>query len=175
MPETFKLTYVKCEQPVDPLLLSISRTTYLENYCHLWEDQGRSYLQRFYSEESLLSELQNALVSCYLIYLDSTPVGFFKTKGVETSDLNGLSMIIDKLYLLRGFTGKQIGKQVLSHIEELAVVQGYKQLSLQVMDSSPAKFFYLKNAYIQSGENRLEYPFMKKAYNVILTLEKNIF
>jgi GNAT superfamily N-acetyltransferase len=174
MPETCNLSYVECEQRVGPLILSISRTTYLENYSYLWEDEGRSYLQRFYSEEGLLSDLQNPMVSLYLIYLDDIAVGFFKLKRLDSPELNGSSMMIDKLYLLKAFTGKQIGKQVLTHIEELACVEGYKQVSLQVMDSSPAKFFYLKNGYIQTGEDSLGYPYMKKAYNVILTLEKKI-
>jgi GNAT superfamily N-acetyltransferase len=174
MPSTCKVDYVKCVLPLDPLLVSISTKTYLENYLYLWEDQAISYLQTFYSEETFLRELNDPTLNYYLIYVQEIPAGFFKIKVVEASHKTGTSLMIDKLYLLKQFTGKQVGKQVLAHIEELALLQGFKLLSLQVMDSSPAKLFYLKNGYQQTGETRLTYPFIKKAYNLLLTLEKEL-
>jgi len=172
MQETGKLSFVKSVLPLDPLLFEISRTTYLENYLHLWEDEGESYLNRFYSQENFLRELQMPLLSYYITYVDHIPVGFFKINKVDAPDGIAGSLEIDKLYILKKFTGRQLGSEVLQHIEDLAMCEGYKQISLQVMDSSRAKFFYLKNGYSQVSEMRLTYPYMKADLNLILTLQK---
>jgi GNAT superfamily N-acetyltransferase len=174
MQQNNNITYVQCVPPLDTLLLSISRTTYLENYGYLWEDQGQSYLEKFYSEENYSRELEDPAIDYYLIYVGITPAGFFKTKRLSSPELTGSSLEIDKLYLFKKFTGKKVGKQVLSEIECLAILQGHKEISLQVMDSSPAKLFYQKNGYTEVNQTRLTYPFMKQQYNLLLTLKKKV-
>jgi GNAT superfamily N-acetyltransferase len=174
VPENCNITFVKCVLPLDPLLLRIATTAYLENYEYLWDDGGISYLNTFYNKETFLRELENPSISFYLIYVEEVPAGFFKIKRNVNRQTPEKSLDIDKLYLLKEFTGRQLGKQVLHYIEKQAGLQGHKQVSLQVMDSSPAKSFYLRNGYVQTDETRLAYPFMKPGLNLIVTLEKAI-
>jgi GNAT superfamily N-acetyltransferase len=175
IPEIRTVTYVKCGLPLNPLLLSISVQTYLENYRYLWDDEGVSYLEKFYNKETFLRDLQNPSYSYHLIYVDGEIAGYFKTKINSDEDGSGTrSMYLDKLYILKAFIGKRIGTEVLLYMESLAKIEGIKVLSLQVMDCSPAKTFYLKNNYKQIEQTRLGYPLMKKEYNLILSMEKTI-
>lgn len=129
-------------------------------------------MERFYSEENILRELEDPTVKYFLIYCEGNLAGYYKTKTISSSKQNSSALKIDKLYLLKAFTGKALGKQVLQQIEEAAVMEGNKEVSLHVMDSSPAKGFYLKNGYQQTGKTILSYPNMKQQYNVLLTLKK---
>lgn len=171
------VTYVKCILPLNPLLLTISVQTYLENYRYLWEDEGVSYLEKFYSKDAFISDLQNPDYNYYLIYFDGAPAGYYKTK-TESNSLEDTaatrSMYLEKLYILKAFTGKGLGSEVLRYIETMARTEGIKILSLQVMDCSPAKSFYLKNNFKLVKESRLDYPFIKQEYNLILSMEKTI-
>jgi GNAT superfamily N-acetyltransferase len=175
MPETSTVTYVKCILPLNPLLLRISVETYLENYKYLWEDEGVSYLRRFYNEDAFLTDLQNPSYSYYLIYVDGAAAGYFKTRTNSPEHTAATrSIYLEKLYILRAFTGKGLGGEVLRHIETMARTEGIKILLLQVMNCSPAKSFYLKNNFILIEQTRLTYPFIKQEYNLILSMEKII-
>lgn len=174
MPEFCNITYKKCTCSHAQFLLSISTTTYLENYAYLWEDEGNSYLERFYSKASILTELNKSAVNFFLVYVEGTVAGYYKTKFVEVADQGKIFLELDKLYLLNDFIGKQLGKQILAHIERKAISQGHNEVSLSVMDSSPAKFFYLNNGYQLTTETKLTYPFMKQQYTMLLTLKKRL-
>jgi GNAT superfamily N-acetyltransferase len=165
----------KCSNEHIPELLAIAIRSYLESYEYLWDDNGAAYVRKFYSKELLEAEISTEGISYFFVYVDDEPVGYFKIKesamppGEEKACLE-----IDKLYFLKEFTGKGIGKPVISFIENLAREQHKRLIWLKVMESSPAISFYEFHGFTEVNRSHLSHPHMKDHYRVLLTFMKRI-
>lgn len=169
------VTIRKCNIDDVPQLLDIAIKSYRETYEYLWDDQGDTYVSRFYSKEILEREIAMQGVSYFLVYDNGEAAGYFKTtENALAPGENNNWLEIDKIYFLNQFKRKGIGKQVMQFIENLARVQHKTQLWLKVMDSSTAIPFYQAHGFTQVKHTRLDYPHMKDEYRVILTFTRRL-
>ncbi|MFI5138482.1 MAG: GNAT family N-acetyltransferase [Sphingobacteriales bacterium] len=169
------LKFKKCNNSDIPLLLDIAIRSYRETYEYLWDDDGDSYVRRFYSEEILEEEIATGGINYFLVYNDDNPAGYFKTTENALAPHEKKDCLeIEKLYFLKRFTGKGIGKQTILFLENLAREQQKSILWLKVMESGAAVPFYRTNGFTQVDSARLNHPHMKDEYRVILTFSRLI-
>lgn len=157
------------------LLHQLAIQSYKESYTEIWHDQGEAYLEKFYSKSKLESELSDSLCAFFLIYQSETPVGFFKLRenGLPPYDLTEC-LELNKIYILRAYTGNKIGYRTLLFIKDLSRAEGRTILWLNVMEASEARNFYERNGFERHMQVMLDYPFIKDGLNVLSTYKINI-
>lgn len=164
------LTFVQCNLNHCDLLHETAVQSYNEHYTHIWDDHGRAYLKRFYDKQVFERSLKSDSNHHYLIYLEGTPVGFFKLKE------NGLApfrdedcLELNKLYILKDYTGQSVGHRTMKFIFELTRRKNRHLLWLNVMAESKAKSFYEHFGFESCHEVALDYPHMKAGLNILFT------
>jgi GNAT superfamily N-acetyltransferase len=152
------------------LLHQLAVQSYKESYTEIWHDQGKAYLERFYKKSRLASELTDSSCAFFLIYQSETAVGFFKLRenALPPFDLTAC-LELNKIYILREFTGKNIGYKTLNFVMDLAHAKGRSILWLNVMEASKARKFYERNGFDLQKQITLDYPYMKEGLNVLST------
>lgn len=165
----------KCDITDIPLLLAIATKSYLETYQYLWEDNGAAYLLKFYSKDVLEHDITTEAATYFLVYDGDEAIGYFKIKDNAPDPFEKKDCLeIEKLYFLKEYTGKGIGKKVMPFIENLAKEQNKIVVWLNVMESSNALSFYEFHGFKQVHRSYLNHPHMKDNYRVLLTYIKNL-
>jgi GNAT superfamily N-acetyltransferase len=169
------ITIKECQTSQLDLLFEMAKQTYNDTYQYLWSDGGAWYLDKFYKKTEFKEELESPTVFYFLIYEADKAIGYFKIKK------NGIAPYpeshcteIEKLYLLKEYIGKGIGKTIMEFIISLSKEQARPVLWLKVMESSPAKYLYEKCGFTQTDKIYLDYPAMKKEYRWLLTMVHQI-
>lgn len=104
-------------------------------------EQLKYMLDLFYSDESLISQIEKKEQLFYLISEDETTLGFI---GIEHNYQSQAITKIHKIYLLPETQGKGIGKKVVEEIQKLALENNSTSLSLNVNRFNSALSFYKK-------------------------------
>jgi len=157
------------------LLLEIAIQTYNDTYPYLWTDGGAWYLSKFYTKTEFEKELSDPSIFYFLVYDADKEIGYFKIKknGIDPYP-QSLCTEIEKLYLLKEYIGKGIGKTIMEFIISWSKEHCCPVLWLKVMESSPAKYLYEKYGFIQTDKVYLDYPAMKIEYRWLLTMVHQI-
>jgi len=105
------------------------------------------------------------------VYDDDELIGYIRLKQQPHPDQplqTGLE--VSKLYLLEQSTGKGAGKTIMAFIIDWAKQHHCAVMWLMVMDSSPAKAFYERYGFTETGRSNLDYPNLIDEYRLILTM-----
>ncbi|MEK6154783.1 GNAT family N-acetyltransferase [Flavobacteriaceae bacterium 3-367] len=155
--------------PLSPKTLDVyvrvGRKAYEQHYLDVWENRdASSYVQSSFSVKAVGDDLKNGKNGLFVIYLEKTPVGVLKIVVDQPVASFGAkeALLLEKIYLLREHAGKGIGKTVIQFVVEHAGQLGKKAIWLDVMDSSPAFRFYLKNGFVEVGRKNLDLPGIKQ-------------
>lgn len=169
------ITIKKCQESQLDLLFEIAIQSYSDTYQYLWSDKGLSYLEEFYKKADFKKELLASDIFYFLIYDADKAIGYFKLKNNEIAPYPQAKCTeIDKLYLLKEYSGKGIGKIIMEFIISLCKKKNRSILWLKTMETSSAKYFYAKYGFIQTEKTYLDYPTMKEEYRWILTMINKI-
>lgn len=165
------ITFKKCEENDLDLLHEIALQSYNDTYQYLWKDGGTSYLNTFYKKDIFKNELSATNIYYFLIYEDKNAIGYFKLKesAIESYSADEC-MELDKLYLLKKYTGKGIGKTIMNYILSFSKEKNRSILWLKVMESSPARFVYEKSGFVPINKYDLTYPEIIEEYASIITM-----
>ena len=162
------LHFKSCNIDQIDLLHELAIQSYKESYTEIWHDQGEAYLKKFYSRSALESEMSDSSCAFFLIYQSENPVGFFKLKENTLPPYDITECLeLNKIYILRAYTGNKIGYRTLLFIMDLSRTKGRSILWLNVMEASKAKHFYERNGFERHQQVTLNYPFMKEGLNVL--------
>ncbi|SRR6266536_39652 len=157
------------------LLSDVAICAYSDHYLHLWHDEGKWYIEKSFSVESLLHELGDANAWFYIIYYNKEAVGFLKLNidAQLFNEENLHSLELERIYLRKKASGKGIGKYVLNLIMEIAKEKNKKLIWLKVMDSSTAAIqFYKKMGFEICGTYHLPFEKMKPEYRGMYVMKK---
>ena len=169
------ITIKECQTCELDLLFEIATQTYNDTYQYLWSDGGEWYLDKFYKKTEFKDELLSPTIFYFLIYDADKAIGYFKIKkNVIAPYPESHCIEIEKLYLLKAYIGRGIGKTIMEFIVSLSKEQARPVLWLKVMESSPAKFLYAKYGFKQTDKSYLNYSTMKKEYRWLLTMVHQI-
>lgn len=156
------LSLQKIDYQLASTLSEVATQAYCDHYLHLWEDDGRAYIQKSFHPDNLALELNDPNNVFWLIYLDNQLVGFLKIKLTTQFENEKNALELERIYLIKAAAGRGIGQAVFRFVEELAQSRHQKVVWLKVMDSSEAAIrFYQKMGYEICGTYHLDLPFMK--------------
>ena len=133
-------------------LQKIGKQTFIETFAYSNSDEDmQKYLQQNFSEEQLTQELNNPNSAFYFAILDDKTVGYLKINWskaqTEQHDMQALEL--ERIYVLNGFQGKNIGQLLHDKTLSIAKTQKSKYLWLGVWEhNSKAIRFYEKNGFI---------------------------
>ena len=170
MPLTDSIRFEECSIEHCDVLHQIALQTYNEHYTGIWHDQGKAYLERFYTKSLFQRELQNGSCKYYLIYDASTVIGFIKLQKNALHPHNADECLeLNKIYILKAYTGRGIGRRAFQFVMSIAVAENVNVIWVNVMSESNARKFYEDLGFQWCHEVALDYPHMKAGLNILST------
>jgi diamine N-acetyltransferase len=127
-----------------PNIISLARQTWQATYSSIISQEQIDFmLAKFYNETLLLEQLYDAQHYFYKAVDDEKN----QLLGYSHCVQDGQTLKLSKLYILPEAQGKQIGKQLLDQVGQLALEQNCHTLQLNVNRNNPAYYFYLKMGF----------------------------
>lgn len=159
------------------LYIKVGKKSYYEHYLHLWEDEDpNAYISRSFTVSVVQAELKNPNIANFLVKIDNESIGIVKlvrNKGLdEYSD--EASLLAEKIYLLKSFSGKGFGKKVLQLIENYALDLNKTVIWLDTMQKGGPLNFYLKNGFTIKKEGELNLSGAKSSEKAMWVLTKHL-
>jgi diamine N-acetyltransferase len=138
-------------------LVKVSVKTFKDTFAEAnTKEDMKIYLAKAFSRDQIIKEL-NDPASTFLLALDrETIVGYAKLKeGEGRSELNGERGIeIERIYTLKEYLGKRVGKLLMQTCLNLAAERGYKMVWLGVWEyNARAIAFYEKWGFKKFGSH----------------------
>ncbi len=100
------------------------------------------FLTEFQSIHAIENQIQNENFSYYLLNLNTKTVGYL---GIQTQNK---ALILSKLYILKSFRGKKIGKTALEFVNRFAIEKGFEKIELIVNQQNQNTVnIYQKNGF----------------------------
>ena len=140
-----------------PVLQDVSRRTFHESFAYVnTEADMKDYLSVNLGEERLMSEIANPNSQFYFAKLDEKVMGYLKVNftGAQTEINDGVSLEIERIYLLREFQGKGHGQALYNFAIELAKERQLTYVWLAVWEKNfGAIRFYERNGLMPFGKH----------------------
>jgi ribosomal protein S18 acetylase RimI-like enzyme len=157
------------------LLSTIAQQAYCEHYADTWYDGGEWYLQNYLSVTQLQQELQDQNARFFLIYHHSAAVGFVKLNIHKPLEDVTSALELERIYLLKKWSGRRIGTFVLQYILELARKENKALVWLKVMDSNPgAVQFYQKMGFQICCTHAVDYVQKKEGMRGMYVMQRRL-
>ena len=135
------LTYKKCSLADLDKLIDISRDTFITAFEKLNNPNDfKTYITFAFSEDKMKSELLNPHSTFYFVYVSNALVGYFKLneKNAQNENFDNDSIELERIYVKEAFQGKQIGKETLFKVIEIAKTKNASFLWLGVWEHNDA-------------------------------------
>lgn len=136
-------------------LLMISRDTFYESFYILNTPENmQAYMDRAFSREALLAELNNELIDFYFAKEGNDIVGYIKLNksGAQSEFNDGTSLELERLYVDSACQGNSVGTKLLNKAKELAAASGLKYIWLGVWEMNPGAIrFYQRHGFESYG------------------------
>ena len=160
------------------VLINLMCQIYPPEYKHLWVNEDCDwYLERCFSQENLVKELEEKNAAYYFVFYNSDRVGilrFVYHTGISKTDKKNATFI-HRIYLRRDMQGKGIGKQLFNWMAGQARVNQNEALWLKAMDTqTQALKFYEKEGYQLVDRIRLDFELIHPELRGMLILKKII-
>ncbi|TDM33244.1 GNAT family N-acetyltransferase [Macrococcoides canis] len=130
------------------------------------------YLKNAFTDEKVLAELQNPDSFFYFIYYEDTLAGYLKLNinEAQTESFEGENLEIERIYILKQFQKKRLGKQLYDKALEVARRLSRERIWLGVWEkNSNAIAFYEQlgfnkidqHSFYMGDEQQIDYIMMK--------------
>ncbi|TDM19696.1 GNAT family N-acetyltransferase [Macrococcoides canis] len=130
------------------------------------------YLKNAFTDEKVLAELQNPDSFFYFIYYEDTLAGYLKLNinEAQTESFEGENLQIERIYILKQFQKKRLGKQLYDKALEVARRLSRERIWLGVWEkNSNAIAFYEQlgfnkidqHSFYMGDEQQIDYIMMK--------------
>ena len=147
------LSFKKCTIKDLDRLVEISRVTFVNAFeKHNNPEDFNSYLNAAFNKEKVNAELLNPNSQFYFVYLNKLLVGYFKLnkKEAQTEQFNANTLELERIYVVKAFQGRQIGKRMLFKTIEMAKAKNVSFLWLGVWEKNSAAIrFYKRYGFIK--------------------------
>lgn len=121
-------------------------------HAHNTEESMKEYLETAFSNNKLTEEINNPDSYFYLIQENEQAIGYLKLNfnRAQTEIKNDNCVEIERIYVLKEYHGKNIGKILLDKSIEIAKLENKEFIWLGVEDRNyRAVKFYQKNGFIE--------------------------
>ncbi|WP_018674445.1 GNAT family N-acetyltransferase [Riemerella columbina] len=137
-------TFYQLDSKAIPLIQELASKSWRSNYAEILSlEQIQYMLDTMYSTETLKEHFIHPKYHYYGINYLNDNVGFI---GYET-DIESSTTKLHRLYLLKEFKGKGIGKEVMDFLKHQVVASGNHRVILNVNKQNPAIQFYEKQGF----------------------------
>lgn len=147
----------KCTQEDVYILQDISCKTFRETFADTNSPaELQKFLDKAYNEEKLRMELLNSNSQFYFLYTDGVLAGYLKlNEAPAQTEINDKSSLeIQRLYLLREFQGKGLGRELMDKALEIARAGEKEYVWLGVWEhNEKALAFYKKYGFYKIGSH----------------------
>ncbi|MEZ4884939.1 MAG: GNAT family N-acetyltransferase [Chitinophagales bacterium] len=129
-------------------LTKISRSTFFNTFSEQNTPANmQEYLDLAFNEKRLASELNNQNSTYYFAKVGRETVGYAKINwGMAQTDLKeNDGMELERIYVLKKYQGKKVGKKLLTHIIEIAENKGMTYLWLGVWEKNEKAIQFYKH------------------------------
>lgn len=109
-----------------------------------------AYCKKNYTDKIIKNQLLQVNITYFIAFFNNTPVGFAQIRQTNllSTKINIPSIELGRIYLLKQYTGLEIGKQLLNACQLEAINKKYLSIWLQVwQQNKKAINFYLKNGF----------------------------
>ena len=158
-------------------LQDIGAKTYVAHYTHLWKPGGIEwYLNRCFGEEFLQNEFADSNIEYYIIENAGENIGIMKIvlkKAVIDSDIQN-ALYLEKIYFVKEWTGKGIGKQSIEFALLRAEELDRDCVWLKAMDTSLKPIAaYEKAGFVVHSRTKLsdEFELMKEEFRGMVVMK----
>ncbi|WP_411031408.1 GNAT family N-acetyltransferase [Spongiimicrobium sp. 3-5] len=155
--------------------IDVGSRSYREHYLHLWKRQDPSpYIESSFTTEVLHKENMDDNIDHFIIQKANLPVGILKIikNSAAGSYSSGEALLLEKIYLLKAYSGQGIGKIAFDFVFDYARELGKKALWLDVMATSPALKVYQKIGFKKIGAKELHFLNVKDEERKMFVLSK---
>jgi len=139
-------------------IVDIARRTFIETFGKFnTSDNLKLYLQNNLSLSKLQGELEHAHSNFYLVKSNDNTIGYLKVneKHAQTEfKEDHYALEIERIYVLKAFQFKGIGRKLIEKTIEFAKFKGKKKIWLGVWkENKEAIRFYQKLGFVNAGEH----------------------
>lgn len=142
-----------------PAIRSIGIRTYVDHFSAIWGEEGLSrYLERHFAEDHIRRELRGTDTRYLVAYQGGEAIGFAKLNfNAPLPSGEGRGAELQKIYFLKGSTGRGYGESLLKHCLSEAVARDEPFIWLDVLKSNAgARAFYEKHGFKLVGEKAMD-------------------
>ena len=157
--------------------IAIGTKAYQQHYLHLWPNQDASpYLKSSFTQAVLEKEALDDNTVLYIIRWNKEAVGIFKItlQAPLKNSTAKASLCVNKIYVLKEYSGKGIGKKVLQFATLRAKELKKEMVWLDTMQKGPALHFYLKNGFEIHSETTVQLPTVLEDEKLMWILTKTM-
>lgn len=143
------------------LYISIGIQSYKEHYLHLWKNRDPSpFINAHLTKEVVLEALKDPNQLFYLIQTDGINTGILNLTldSRKEKDLSKQNILLNKIYILKSYSGKGIGGKTLELIHTMAKKMQKDVVWLYAMKKGKPLHFYQKYHYTIVKESYIELP-----------------
>ena len=134
-------------------LQKIGRQTFQETFSESnSEENMKSYLEKGFSKEKLIGELNDENSEFYFATLDDVVIGYLKINfGESQTELkDSTALEIERIYVSKEFYGKSVGQLLYDKAIQIAKQKNVAYIWLGVWEENlRAISFYKKNGFIE--------------------------
>ncbi|PIB27512.1 GNAT family N-acetyltransferase [Maribacter sp. 4G9] len=145
-----RLKFIKLVPSLYDRYIHIGTMAYNQHYRHLWPNgDTTTYIQHSFTKQVLLNEELDINTHLFIIQLDATYVGILKVTLHKSilSFTESEAIYLDKIYILKEFSGLGIGARCIQFVEDMARKLSKRVLFLESMQKGRALGFYLANGF----------------------------
>ena len=139
------------------LLQQIGRQTFEETFAESNSAENMAkYIEEAYSYEKLSAELNNPDSFFYFAMLDEKVIGYLKLNmgGSQTELKDNDALEIERIYVLKSFQGKKVGKMLFDKSIQIGKEQNAAFVWLGVWEENKKAIeFYSKNGFIKFDQH----------------------
>ncbi|WP_422361844.1 GNAT family N-acetyltransferase [Reichenbachiella sp.] len=150
-------------------LQEIGKNTFFDTFsADNSKENMETYLNTKFSLQQLTEELNNENSEFYFAELEKQTIGYLKvnTGNSQTEIQDDSSLEIERIYVLKKFHGKHVGRLLLKKALEIANSRRFESIWLSVWEKNlKAIQFYKRNGFIE---------FDKKTFKLGIDLQRDI-
>ena len=143
--------------PGDLMLLQrIGRDAFADTFsAYNTEDDMKLYLDKNYATEKISAELNDPDGQFLLVFDGDVCAGYARLKkGNNPDGVNGKAIEIERLYAVKQYIGKEVGKKLMQACIDYAVAHNFETVWLGVWEKNERAIrFYEKNGFRKFGEH----------------------
>ena len=138
-----------------PALSFIAKKTFYDTFTGTCtEDDMNHFLEKFYSETILATEVTDNKLQYFFAEIDGEIVGYilFSDGEISFDEIKGSTALeLRRLYVIKEYHGKGIAQKIMNFFLDYAIAQGYDVAFLGVWEHNlKAQKFYDKFGFIKS-------------------------